>query len=252
MLAAGPAARGCTVGAGADNHEPRAVEPRRGLHEIVDALVRAWRAEKHHDARVAHAEARACGGAVEALRRPGVGIAHVGHEHAAEALGEKARGHGQRVRAGDESLGEPGPRQAVRIGDVEQSADPPPDAAPIEEAELPVVDVEDQRAAPLAPREQSHAEAGRPRLGREEHVAIGETRQCGQLPRQAWPASARLGAVADGAVARGTPDVGAEARAHHLHFVARREQAREEIGAAGRVVGKVEREDGDLHATRRA
>src|SRR5439155_1413116 len=64
-------------------------------------------------------------------------------------------------------------------------------------------------------------------------------------------ARARECAVTDRAVASGAPDGVAEARSHHLHLVARRQQACEQVGASGGVVREVEGEDGDLHATRR-
>ena len=55
-----------------------------------------------------------------------------------------------------------------------------------------------------------------------------------------------------GAVAYRRPDAVAELGPDDVDFVARRQQASEQIGAARRVVGQVEREDGDLHAAPRA
>src|SRR5207245_9186992 len=82
VLARRPASRGGARGIGADDDETRVVESGRRLHQVVDALVGARRAEKHHDARVADAEARARGRPVEALRGPRLGDADLGPQEA--------------------------------------------------------------------------------------------------------------------------------------------------------------------------
>ena len=74
---------------------------------------------------------------------------------------------------------------------------------------------------------------------------LGRARREARIPR------ARPRPVRNGAAARGRPDLGPEARPHHLHLEVGRQQPGEKISAARRVVGQVEGEDGDLHAARR-
>src|SRR5262249_33045986 len=131
-------------------------------------------------------------------------------------------------------------------------ADAAPEAATIEEAELPIVDVEDQWPPPLSSREQADAEARRPRLRGQQHITVGEARQRRQHGSERGPSRAGYRPVAHAAIARRPPDVVGEARAHDIDLVPRGQQAREQIGATGGVVREVEGEDRDLHATRRA
>jgi glycosyltransferase involved in cell wall biosynthesis len=90
------------------------------------------------------------------------------------------------------------------------------------------------------------------RAGLEQHDAVGQMRQLVQTRGERRIARPRQRAISDGAPTRGRPDVGAEARADHLHGVLLCEQPREQVGAARRVVRQVEGENRDLHAARRA
>ena len=216
--------------------------------QVVDALVAPRRPEKHDDLAVAHGEARARGGAIVPAWIPGVRIAHVRQERSTEPALEEPRSHRDRVGARDELLGQPGPRQPIRIGEVEGATDAPPHARAREEADLPVVDVEHQRSPAPGSGQEPQAEARRARLGRDENIAVNEVEQGGNAPREPGIATDRHAALRDRAVPRGHPDLGAEARPDHLDLVARRQKTGEQIRAACRVVRQVGGKDGDLHA----
>ena len=176
----------------------------------------------------------------------------MGQERAAEALLEEARGHGDGVGAVHELLGQPRPREPVGIAEVERAPHTAPRAGVIEEAELPVVDVQHQWPPAMASREQCEPEARRPWLGRDEDVAVDEVEDVPHAPGEPWIAPGAHPTILDGAVAHRRPDAVAELGPDDVDFVARRQQASEQIGAARRVVGQVEREDRDLHAAPRA
>src|SRR5262249_61863250 len=84
---------------------------------------------------------------------------HVRDEPAAEARLEEPRGDGGRVGRAHPALGQPRPRESVRITEVQRAPEPAPAVGAIEESELPVVDVEDQRPWAAAASEQAEAEA---------------------------------------------------------------------------------------------
>src|SRR5437667_376243 len=77
-------------------------------------------------------------------RLPRVGVPYMRDQRAPEALPEEARGYRASVGERSETLAEPGPRQAIRVAEVERAPDRAPEARPNIEAQLPVVDVEEE------------------------------------------------------------------------------------------------------------
>src|SRR5205814_1232564 len=103
-----------------------------------------------------------------------------------------------------------------------------PAAGAAEEAHLPVVDVEQQRPPAAAPRQQGDAVAGRARLARVEHVAVGLRGQRGPAPGEAGIAAGAVHcerAMSDRAAERRAPQAFAEAGTDDLD-VGRRPAAR--------------------------
>ena len=169
------------------------------------------------------------------------------HEGAAEALLEKSRRHGQGVRLGYPPLRQPAPGQPVRITEIERTADTAPGPRAIEEAELPVVDVQDQRTPSSTAREQPQTEAAGARLRGVDHVAVDQAEQLGHDASEARIAVGPRRPMRDRARGHRAPERVPELRAHHVDLVARGEQAREQLGAPQRVVRQIEAEDRDLH-----
>ena len=102
-------------GVGPDHDQPHvAAHDAHGLHQIVHALVAARRAQEHHHPFGADADPRPGRLAIVARRIPGLGVADVGDQRAAEAALQKARGDGDRIGAADQALHQPRPRQTVR------------------------------------------------------------------------------------------------------------------------------------------
>src|SRR5262249_39932569 len=140
---------------------------------------------------------------------------------------------------------EPGPRQSVRIADVERAPETSPRARAIEKAELPVVDVEKQWPGPLSTRQQPDPEARRAWLRGVKKVAVGQAGQRGEIGGERGIAAAWPGPVNGGARVDRWPQVGAKPRTHDRPLVLRGEQPRQQLSATGRVVRQVEGEDRD-------
>src|SRR4030095_2864964 len=134
-----------------------------------------------------------------------------------------------------ECLGDPRPREAVRIGEVEGTADSTPDARAREEADFPVVDVQQEWTAAPRAREQSHSEARRPRFGRDENLAVDEREERRHVSRETRGGRGLHAAIRDAPVPRRDPDPFAELRPDHGHVVARREETSKEVRATRRV-----------------
>src|SRR3989475_700007 len=243
----GPARRSTTGRIDADERQddPGPQQAHR-VDQVVDALVPPRRPEKHHDLVGAHPLPGARVGAIVSSRIPRLGIAHVGQERPAEAALEESRGHRDCVGTTDELLRKPRPREPVRIGEVEGATDPAPGARAIEEADLPVVDVEDERPPPACPREQAKSEARRPRFGRDEDLAVDELEELGNVSCESGIAPGPHAAIIDRAVPRRRPEAYAELRPDHADLVARRKETSEQVGTTRRVVRQVGGEDGDL------
>ena len=138
-------------------------------------------------------------------RIPRLGVAHVGDERAAEAALQKSRGHGQRVRARHQALHQPRPRQPVRVAEVERPPERAPGIRAAKEADLPVVDVEQQRPRAPAAGQQRGAVAGRARLGGVEEIAVGLRGQRGPRRGEARIARPVASAARDARSARRRP-----------------------------------------------
>src|SRR2546428_680136 len=237
-----------------ENHA-RSEEAHR-LDEIVHALVGARRAEEHDDLLPRDAERRPRSGRIVAGGIPGIGVAHVREQAAADALGEEARADREDVGAPDEARRQPRPREPAGVSQVDRPADPAPDPRAVEEPELPVVDVEKQRPTTTRPGEQAETVARRARPRRDDEVAVDQGEQCGHTPKEARILARPSRAVSDTAALGRLPERWTELGADDLDFPTRREEAREQIGPARRVVGEVEGDDRDLHgpaaATNRA
>src|SRR5207245_259819 len=123
-------------------------------------------------------------GRVVARRVPGVGVARVGEQHATEALGQEARRGRASVGASHEALGRPCPREPVGVGEVERSAGAAPEPGAVQEPELPVVDVEEQRTPTARTREQAETVTRRTRLGRDDEVAVDQREERGQTSKE--------------------------------------------------------------------
>src|SRR2546426_1038881 len=218
------------------------------LDEIVDALVGPRRAEKHNDLFPRDAERRARPCRVVARRVPGVGVARVGEQHATETLGQEARRGRASVGASHEALGRPCPREPVGVGEVERSAGAAPEPGAVQEPELPVVDVEEQRTPTARTREQAETVTRRTRLGRDDEVAVDQREERGQTSKEPRVLPCAQGAVPDAASRGGLPERRAELGTDHLDVPACGQETREQISAAGRGVGEVEGDDPDLHA----
>ena len=142
--------RGAPLPGGIDTHQRQHdTRPERAdrLDQIVDALVATRRPEKHDDALRHPRRALPRRRPIVSVRVPGVRIAHVGQERAAKAALQEAGGHGDRVRART---------RCSRAMSTEAHWDwrgwlrpSGPTNRSGEEADLPVVDVEQQR--PQAP-----------------------------------------------------------------------------------------------------
>ena len=108
-------------------------------------LYAARRAEEHHDPLSADAEPppRLGGSAAPGFQ---ASVSRTwGMSTPPKRRSKEARGHRDPVGTPAETLHQPRPRQAARIGEVEAPAHRSPEAAAEEEADLPVVHVEQQR-----------------------------------------------------------------------------------------------------------
>src|SRR5207245_9781176 len=106
--------------------------------------------------------------------------ARVGEQHATETVGQEARRGRASVGASHEALGRPCPREPVGVGEVERSACAAPEPGAVQEPELPVVDVEEQRTPTARTREQAETVTRRTRLGRDDEVAVDQREERGQ------------------------------------------------------------------------
>jgi hypothetical protein len=236
---------------GIDTHQRQHhARPERAdrLDQIVDALVATRRPEKHDDLAGAYSQPLARRGAIVPGGIPGVRVAHVRQKRSAEATLQETGGHCDRVRARDEPLGEPDPRKPVGIGEVEGSTDAAPEARAGEEADLPVVDVEHQRAPAPGAGEQAQPEARRAWLGGDEHITVNELEQARNTLREPGIATDSHATLWNRPLPRGHPDIRAEARPDDLDIVPRGQKPREQVRATRRVVRQVGGEDGNLHA----
>ena len=218
------------------------------VDQVVDAFVAARRPEKHHDLAGVQPLAGTRRGAIVARRVPCLRVPRVRQERSAEAPLEKSRRDRDCVGATHEPLGHPRPCEPVRIREVEGATDSAPGARAAEEPDLPVVDVEQKRPPPAPAREQSQPEAGRPRLGRDENLAIDQLEKLGHTAREAGAARGLHRAIRDRAVARRHPAPLAELRPDHGDLVARGEKTGEQVRPTGRVVRQVGGDDRDPHA----
>ncbi len=216
--------------------------------EIINALVGAGRSQKHNDALRPDPQARPPRLGTVAFRPPLVGVPDVGNEHPAEALLEEPRGHCDGLGPAGQALHEPDPRKAVGIGEVQKAPEPSPRAGAVEEAHLPVVDVEDQRAPPLPARQETDAVARGPGLGGVEEVTVGQPEERWNCSDEGRISRSGNGPVLHAAVPDGSPDVALEPRPHHLDVVFGAKKASQEVSPPRRVVRAVEAEDGDLHS----
>jgi len=100
-------------------------------------------------------------------------------------------------------------------------------------------------------RDESEAEAGGPRLGGDDDVAVDQAQQPGDLAEEARMAMAGYATVLDATVLEGASDGVTEQWPHEGDVVACRQELGEQVRASGRVVREIEGEDGDLHAPSR-
>ena len=249
-IAARQGATGGARGIGPDESEGHvaASETRHRGAEVLDALVRARRAEEHDDALPRHAEPAPRLERIDAAGRPGIGVSHVGNQRAAESPLEKAGGHGDAVGDPSEALRQPGPRQSGGVGEVQRAPYRAEDARAQEEADLPVVDIEQQRAVRAEALDIADPGARQPGLGGVEQIAVGQSQEGRQRRCEARKLRARHGPARDSPGGHGLPHRLAVARPHDLDLAERLEQASEEEGAPGAVTGQIEAEDRHLHA----
>src|SRR5262249_25512816 len=125
-----------------------------------------------------------------------------------------------------------------------------PEARAEVEADLPVVDVEQERAASDQTPDVAYARAGEARLRRDDQVSVGAPGELEGRAREAREASTRHAPVAHRPRPRasGSPDPRRGAWPDRFHGPERLEEAGEEIRAPRRVVAQVETEHRDLHA----
>src|SRR5262249_61503549 len=140
------------------------------------------------------------------------------------------RGDGERVGRAHPALGQPRPRESIGITEVQRAPEPAPAVGAIEESELPVVDVEDQRPWATAAGEEAEAEARWPRLRGINDVTVDETQQLGHDPRESRIAPASCAAMRNRALRDRPPERVVELRPDNVDVVARREQSRQELG----------------------
>src|SRR5262249_32482873 len=114
--------------------------------------------------------------------------------------------------------------------------------------DLPVVDVEQERAASDQTPDVAYARAGEARLRRDDQVSVGAPGELEGRAREAGEASTRHARVAHRPRGHGSPDPRPGAWPDHFHGAERLEEAGEEIRAPRRVVAQVETEHRDLHA----
>src|SRR5439155_21145793 len=194
-----------------------------------ETFVAARRPEKHHDALAFHPEATAPFRGIGAAGLPRDRVPYMRDQRAPEALLEEARGYRHSVGERSETLAEPGPRQAIRVAEVERAPDRAPEARPNVEAQLPVVDVEEEGPPARDTPEIADARASQPRLGGVDEVAIGAAREIGHggdEPRHAPGGDAR---VANGPGGHRFPDSRERPRSYQLDRAEGVEQLRQEI-----------------------